>query len=88
MTVDRMRRVLEGEPRFGPLSDEEVVHEQRTDRDGIVAMIASWSSIGGLPERRRTAALAAVREVLERHDIRETAINLRALITTARRVDG
>jgi len=82
------REALEAEPRFGPLSDAEVVHEHRTDRDGIVAMVASWSSIGGLPEDRRDAALAAVRDVLERHGVDETAIALRSLITTTRRVDG
>jgi ubiquinone/menaquinone biosynthesis C-methylase UbiE len=82
------REALEAEPRFGPLRDEEALHEQRTDRDRIVAMVASWSSIGGLPDDRRTAALAAVRDVLERHGIDETAVALKALITTAQRVDG
>jgi SAM-dependent methyltransferase len=81
------REALEAEPRFGPLRDDEVLHEHRTDRDGIMAMVASWSAIGGLPDDRRTAALAAVREVLERRGIDETAIALKTLITTAQRVD-
>ena len=81
------REALEADPRFGPLRDEEVPHEQPTDRDGIMAMIASWSSIGGLPEERRTAALAAVRDVLERHGIDETTIRLKAMITNTERLD-
>jgi SAM-dependent methyltransferase len=82
------REALEAEPRLGPLYDEQVVHEQRTDRDGIVAMVASWSSVGSLPDERRTAALAAVRDVLERHAIDETTIRFKAMITSAERLDG
>jgi ubiquinone/menaquinone biosynthesis C-methylase UbiE len=82
------REALEADPRFGPLGAEEVVHEHRADRDGIMAMVASWSAIGGLPEARRTAALAAVREVLERRGVSEAAIGFRAMITSAERLDG
>jgi ubiquinone/menaquinone biosynthesis C-methylase UbiE len=86
-TVD-WREALEAEPRLGPLGDEEVQHEQRSDRDRIVDQIASFSSIGSLPDDRRSAALAAVRELLERHGIDEIALRYRTTITTARRVDG
>ena len=79
------REALEGEPRFGPLQDEEVVHHQRTDRDRLVDQIASFSSIGALPAERREAALAAVRAVLERHGIDEVTVTYRVAITTARR---
>jgi hypothetical protein len=82
------REALDAEPAFGPLSDEEFVHEQRTDREGIVDMVASWSAIGGLPEDRRAAALAEVRAVLERHGIGATAIRFKTLITSAERLDG
>jgi SAM-dependent methyltransferase len=82
------REALEAEPRLGPLRDEEAAHEQRTDRDGIIAMIASWSSVGSLPEARRTATLAAVRDVLDRHGVGEATIGLKTLITSAERVDG
>ena len=82
------REALEAEPRLGPLSDEEVPHEQPIDRDGIVDQIASFSSIGSLPEDRRRAALTAVRELLERHEVDEVTLHYRTLITTARRLDG
>jgi SAM-dependent methyltransferase len=82
------RAALEAEPRLGPLNDQEVDHEHRTDRERMVAMIASFSAIGSLPEDRRAAALAAVREVLERHGIDETTVRFRTLITTAERLDG
>jgi SAM-dependent methyltransferase len=82
------REALEAEPRLGPLSDEEVRHEQRIDRDGIVDQIASFSSIGSLPAGRRDAALAAVREVLARHGVDEVTLRYRTQITTARRIDG
>jgi ubiquinone/menaquinone biosynthesis C-methylase UbiE len=82
------REALEAEPRFGPLTDEEVPHDQRIDRDGILDQIASWSSIGSLPAGRRRAALAAARELLERHGVDEVTLRYKAMITTASRVDG
>jgi SAM-dependent methyltransferase len=82
------REALEAESRLGPLSDEEVPHEQRIDRDGIIDQIASFSSIGSLPADRHKAALAAARELLERHGVDEVTVRYRAMITTTRRVDG
>jgi ubiquinone/menaquinone biosynthesis C-methylase UbiE len=82
------REALAADGRFEALRDEEATHEQRTDRDALVAMIASFSSIGGLPDDRRTAALAECRAVLERHDVDAVTLNYRALITTTRRIDG
>ena len=73
---------------FEVVRDQEVDHEHRTNRDRMVAMIASFSAIGSLPEDRRAAALDAVRDVLERHGVVETTLRFRTLITTAERVDG
>jgi hypothetical protein len=84
----RWREALEAEPRLRPLRDQEVDHEHRTNRDRMVAMIASFSAIGSLPEDRRAAALDAVRDVLERHDVDETTLRFRTLMTTAERVDA
>jgi SAM-dependent methyltransferase len=81
------REALEAEPRLGPLSDQEVEHEHRTNRDRMLAMITSFSAIGSLPENERAAALAAVGDVLERHGIDETTLRFRTLITTAERLD-
>jgi len=81
----RWREALEADERFEPPEDEVAVHEHATDRERMVAEIASFSSIGGLPEDRRGAALAEVREVLERHGVDAVTLRYRALITTARR---
>ena len=82
------RAALEAEPRLGPLSDEEAPHQQWIDRDGIVAQIASYSSIGSLPAERRATALAAARALLEQHGVDAVTIRYKAMITTARRVDA
>lgn len=82
------REALEADSRFEPLHDEEATHEQRTDREGLVAMIGSFSFIGGLPDDRRAAALAACRAVLERHGVDAVTLTYKALITTTRRIDG
>jgi len=55
------------EAQFGALSDEEGPHEHVVSRDEQVAQIASFSSIGGLPQAQREAALAECRAVLERY---------------------
>jgi SAM-dependent methyltransferase len=82
------REALEADSRFGPLEDEEAAHEQRTDRDGVVAMIGSFSFIGGLPDDRRDAALAECRAVLERHGVDTVTLAYKTLITTTRLIDG
>ena len=63
------RDALAADGRFDPLHDEEATHEEPTDRERLLAMIASFSWIGGLPDDRRDALLAACREVLERHGV-------------------
>jgi SAM-dependent methyltransferase len=79
------REGLEAEPRLGPLHDETATHEHATDRERLLAEIASFSSIGGLPPDRFQAAMAACRAVLERHGIDEVALIYRTLITWAQR---
>jgi SAM-dependent methyltransferase len=76
------REALEAEPRFGPLSDEEVPNEQQTDREGMIAMISSLSAIGALPPDRVAAAQRAARAVLERHGVDAVTLHYRTLITT------
>ena len=82
------REALERRAEFGPLTDETAEHEQHTDRDGILAMLASFSWIGGLPAEEREATLAAVRRVLERHGVGAVTLRYRTTIVTTRRVDG
>jgi SAM-dependent methyltransferase len=75
------REGLEAEPRFGPLRDEEATHDHLTDREMLLAEIASFSSIGGLPPDRHDAAIAACRAVLERHGVDRVSLTYRTLIT-------
>jgi SAM-dependent methyltransferase len=82
------RDALAADGRFAPLQDEETTHQQTTDRERLLAMVASFSWIGGLSDDRRAAALAACREVLERHGIDAVTLTYKTLITTTRRIDG
>jgi hypothetical protein len=82
------REALEASRWFGPLADGTVDHSQRTDRDGIVAMLSSFSWIGGLPDGERKATVGAVRRVLERHRVEAVTLRYRTTIVTTRRVDG
>jgi ubiquinone/menaquinone biosynthesis C-methylase UbiE len=84
----KWREALERDDRFEPLREETTEHEQRTDRDGIVALIASFSWVGGLPAEQRDATLAAVRSVLERHAVDAAILRYRTTIVTTRRIDG
>jgi SAM-dependent methyltransferase len=77
------REALEAE--FGELHDEEVMHDHRTDREEHIAQISSFSSIGALPPDRFHAALAACREVLERHGIDRMTLTYKTVITTGQR---
>jgi SAM-dependent methyltransferase len=76
------REALEAEPRFGPLSDEEAMHDHLTDRERLLAEIASFSSIGGLPPDEHGAAIAACRAVLERHGVDRVTLTYKTLITS------
>jgi len=82
------REVLEADERFDEITDEDAPHVQHTNREELVASVASFSSIGGLDEAPRVAALADVRAVLERHGVEDVAIELVTKITTARRAGG
>lgn len=82
------REALEASRWFGPQNDATLEHDQRTDRDGIVALLSSFSWIGGLPAGEREATLAAVRRVLECHGVEAVTLRYRTTIVTTRRVDG
>ena len=76
------------EAQFGALSDEEGPHEHMVSRDEQVAQIASFSSIGGLPQAQREAALAECRAVLERYGVDRVVQAYRAQITIAQKRAG
>jgi ubiquinone/menaquinone biosynthesis C-methylase UbiE len=73
------------EQQFGALSEAEGRHRQTSTRDDMVAMIASFSSIGALPPDKRAAALDACREVLERRGLETVTVDYRAKITIAQK---
>jgi ubiquinone/menaquinone biosynthesis C-methylase UbiE len=63
----RWRRAFDESP-FAPLEHWQTRHEQRTDVDGLVAHIATWSFVGALADEPREALLRDVGELLrERH---------------------
>jgi SAM-dependent methyltransferase len=73
---------------FGPLEHEEADNEHVVDRELMVANLTSHSSIGSLPPDRLAAALAAAREVMERHGIERERIPIRTHIYTAQKRSG
>jgi ubiquinone/menaquinone biosynthesis C-methylase UbiE len=73
------------EAQFGELAEAEGRHEHTADREELIAQLASFSWIGGLPRDRLDAALEAAREVLERRDIERATVSLRAEITIAQK---
>jgi SAM-dependent methyltransferase len=82
------RETLEASRWFGPLAVVTVEHDQRTDRDGIVALLSSFSWIGGLPDGEREETLGAVRRVLDHHGVDAVTLRYRTTIVTTHRVDG
>ena len=67
----------------GPLHDDMFPAFQHTDAAGLEAAYASFSGIAGLPPDRREAALAAIHDVLVRHEVGEVEIGLTTTIITA-----
>ena len=61
------------------LRRDRAAHGPRRDRGGPYA---SFSGIAGLPPGRREAALAAIRDVLARHDVGQVEIGLTTTIVT------
>jgi hypothetical protein len=68
---------------FEPLTSSEAEHVQRTDHEGFVAHVASWSWIVNLPEDERTRLLGQVRELIGAQ--RELALRYRTEIHRTRR---
>jgi SAM-dependent methyltransferase len=77
------REALEGQ--FGELQVEEGRHEHTAGREDLIALIASFSWVGGLPPGERDAALDACRAVLERRGVDVVTIAYRTEITIAQK---
>jgi SAM-dependent methyltransferase len=73
---------------IGPLQEDAVDSSQRMDAAGILAAYASFSRLAALPPDRREVALAAIADVLSRHEVGEVEIAYRTTIVTAAPADG
>jgi ubiquinone/menaquinone biosynthesis C-methylase UbiE len=69
---------------IGEPVDEEFEHALFLDVDELLALYSSFSVIGGLPPDRRDVALAAFRDVFDRHGLTSAEIDYRTVLTTAR----
>ncbi len=76
------------EAQFGELEVQEGRHEHAADREDLIALIASFSWVGGLPPDERDAALDACRAVLERRGVDAVTTAYRAEITIAQKRAG
>jgi ubiquinone/menaquinone biosynthesis C-methylase UbiE len=70
--------------RFPDLREDEFNHREVLGADDMITLFSSFSTIGGLPPARRDAALAALREALDRNGIAQAAFDYRTILTTAR----
>jgi SAM-dependent methyltransferase len=64
---DEWKAALQDMRRFAPLSSAEVDHDHRVTVEEFVCLVASWSWIADLPEGRRGAVLAQVRDLVGGH---------------------
>jgi ubiquinone/menaquinone biosynthesis C-methylase UbiE len=80
------KQVFEGAP-FTPLEHFETRHEQRTDVDGLVAHISTWSFVGALEDEPRAALQRDLAELLRREHPapRDVAIPYRTDVYWTRR---
>lgn len=62
--ADDWRDELDATGRFAPRQEADVEMVHRTDLEGFVALVSSWSWIAGLPAGERAAFLGRVRELV------------------------
>ena len=82
------RGAVAASPAFGPLVLDEIRHEQATDRDRLIAQVASMSFVGALPGPERHRVLARVAALLDRHGVRDVRMAARTTVWTARRIEA
>jgi ubiquinone/menaquinone biosynthesis C-methylase UbiE len=73
------------ESRFPEVAESVHDYAEPMDRERLLALFASFSSIAGLPADRRKAALADLRGVLDRHGVQDLVLRFRTVVVTARR---
>jgi SAM-dependent methyltransferase len=84
-TDDQGRGAVVDSPAFGGLTKTELHRQRHTDRERVVAEVASMSYVGGLPAPERRDVLRRVEAILSRHGVGEVTVPLRTTIWTARR---
>ncbi len=75
---------LEEDPAFGPVVEIEITTEQASDRERILAYVASLSWVGSLPADRLRELLADADAVLRRHGVEEVRHEMLQRIWMAR----
>lgn len=75
---------LEEDPGFGPVRERVLEGAHMTDRDGLLAYVATLSWIGALPEPRRAEVLARAAALLDAHDVADVRFPVRHELWTAR----
>jgi SAM-dependent methyltransferase len=75
---------LEEDPRFGAVSEAVIDGEHVTDRDGLLAYVATLSWIGTLPEHARAELLARAAVLLDAHAVGSVRHPVRHLVWSAR----
>ncbi len=75
---------LEEDPAFGPVREAVIEGRHDTDREGVLAYVATLSWIGTLPERRRAEVLARAAALLDAHGVGGVRHRVSHLVWSAR----
>jgi SAM-dependent methyltransferase len=75
---------LEEDAAFGPVQESVLAGEHVTDRDGVLAYVATVSWIGALPDGRRAEVLERVANLLDEHRVADVRHDVRHLLWCAR----
>jgi SAM-dependent methyltransferase len=74
------------DPAFGPVRALDTTSRRELDRDGILALVASFSWVGRLPEAEREQLLSRVRDLLDARGVQRAAYDVLHQIWIARLV--
>jgi SAM-dependent methyltransferase len=72
------------DPAFGPVSALDSTSERELDRDGILALVGSFSWVGTLPGAEREQLLSRVRELLEARGVERGSYDVLHQVWVAR----
>jgi SAM-dependent methyltransferase len=75
---------LEEDPSFGPVHETKVTSRRELDRDGLIALVASFSWVATLPESDRERMLTRFGAVLDAHQFERKTYDVLHLVWLAR----